>query len=256
MRHILSPGHLRVLRRFAGGRTLLALDFDGTLAPIVRDPEAAALRPSTRRLLRRAAHAYPCIVVTGRARADAARRLRGLGLADVIGNHGMERGPASRRRPPRLEQWRAALADALADAPGVWVEDKGLSLAVHWRRARSKRYARELVLAAVSGLEGVRLVGGKDVVNVMPAGAPNKGTAVERARRRLRCEAAIYVGDDKTDEDVFSLARPGRLLSVRVGRERASAAAYYLRDQSEIDRLLERLLALRPTGSPRPRRSV
>ena len=84
----------------------------------------------------------------------------------------------------------------------------------------------------------VRLIGGKQVVNILPAGAPHKGLALERARARLGCDTAVYVGDDETDEDVFALDRPGRLLGIRVGRKRSSSAASYVRAQAEIDRLL------------------
>ena len=101
------------------------------------------------------------------------------------------------------------------------IEDKGLSLAVHYRGARRKKEARALILDAAAGLGDVRLVGGKQVLNVLPAGAPGKGQALERARARLGCDTAVYVGDDETDEDVFALDQPGRLLAIRVGRKRA-----------------------------------
>jgi trehalose 6-phosphate phosphatase len=65
--------------------------------------------------------------------------------------------------------------------------------------------------------------------------------ALERERDRLRCDTAIYVGDDQTDEDVFVLDQPGRLLGIRVGRGRGSAASYGIVDQRAIDRLLLRL---------------
>jgi trehalose 6-phosphate phosphatase len=88
-------------------------------------------------------------------------------------------------------------------------------------------------------------VGGKQVVNIVPARAPHKGAALERERARRRCTTAIYVGDDETDEDVFTLGRPEALLTIRVGRRRSSAAAYYLRSQREIDALLRALARLR-----------
>ena len=76
-------------------------------------------------------------------------------------------------------------------------------------------------------------------------GAPHKGIALERERERLGCDTALYVGDDETDEDVFSLDRPGRLLTIRVGAKRTSAASYYILDQRVIDVLLGRLLETR-----------
>ena len=83
------------------------------------------------------------------------------------------------------------------------------------------------------------------VVNLLPEGAPTKGTALERARRLLVCDLALYVGDDETDEDVFGVSGPERLLSVRVGSAPQSRALYCLKHQGEIDGLLRRLVTLR-----------
>jgi trehalose 6-phosphate phosphatase len=129
------------------------------------------------------------------------------------------------------------------------IEDKGLSLAVHYRRSRQKKKARARLLAAAARLRDVRLVGGKQVLNLLPAEAPHKGLALERARARLRCDTALYVGDDETDEDVFALDQPGQLLTIRVGRKTSSSADYYVRTQAEVDRLLRVLLALRPRAA-------
>jgi trehalose 6-phosphate phosphatase len=252
MRYALGKAGRRLLAEVAASRMLVALDFDGTLAPIVADPARAALRPSTRRLLRQVARAYPCVVISGRARADVQRRVRGLGAAEVIGNHGLEPGHAPAPVRPDVRRWAARLEQNLGRLPGVTVEDKGLSLAVHYRRAPEKRAARARILAAARALGAVRLVGGKEVVNVLPRGAPHKGQALERVQARLGCETAVYVGDDETDEDVFALGRPGRLFGIRVGRRRGSAAAGYIRTRAEIDALLRQLLAIR--REPRARR--
>jgi trehalose 6-phosphate phosphatase len=251
MRYLFARAHREVLEQYACSRTVLALDFDGTLAPIVAAREGAAMRPLTRRLLREVARAYPCVVLSGRSRSDVARRVRGVPVVDVIGNHGMERGRAPARTLRRVRRWIRLLQRRLGAMQGVAIEDKGLSLAVHYRASRQKKVARERILEAVGGLEGVRLVGGKDVLNILPEGAPHKGLALEGARTRLGCDTAIYLGDDETDEDVFSLDQPGRLLAIRVGRSAASAAAYYVRSQAEVDRLLRRLVALRPEARSR-----
>ncbi len=88
------------------------------------------------------------------------------------------------------------------------------------------------------------------MVNLLPTDAPHKGIALERARTRFACDTAIYVGDDETDEDVFALDQPGRLLTIRVGQKRESLASYFLRNQGEIDRLLETLLGDSPARRP------
>jgi trehalose 6-phosphate phosphatase len=246
MRDVLAPASRDVLDRFARSRTLLAFDFDGTLAPIVADPDRAAMRTATRRLLEGVARAYPCVVISGRSRDDVSRRLQGVPLAGVVGNHGLEPWHDESRATRGVRRWIPLLEEELGAIPGLAIEDKGLSIAVHYRQCRDKEKARSRVLAAARRLGPARLLGGKRVLNILPVGAPHKGLALERARARLRCETAVYVGDDETDEDVFALGRPGRLLGVRVGRKRGSSAAFYVRTQADVDRLLRRLLALRP----------
>jgi trehalose 6-phosphate phosphatase len=86
---------------------------------------------------------------------------------------------------------------------------------------------------------------GKLVVNLLPDGAPHKGIALEELRAREGADTAVFVGDDVTDEDVFELDRPGKLLGIRVGQSRSSAAPFYIRNQLEVDALLERLVACR-----------
>jgi trehalose 6-phosphate phosphatase len=132
---------------------------------------------------------------------------------------------------------------------GVEIEDKALTLAIHYRRAPAPAAAARAIRAALAAVAGVRVIGGKRVVNVLPAGLPDKGSALAGLRRRLRAEAAVYVGDDETDEDVFAL-RPGRdLVTIRVGPCRTSRARYFLRDQDEVDTVLALLVAgRRPRG--------
>jgi trehalose 6-phosphate phosphatase len=249
MRYILAPTNRHVLRQFARSRVLLAFDYDGTLAPIVSDPNQAVMRASTRALLRRLAGRYPCVVISGRSRADALRRLRGVPLVEVVGNHGVEPWQASRRTLRAVRQWQPMLARGLARWQGVKIEDKGYSIAVHYRRSREKKVVRRAIQRVASRLGKVRLIPGKEVVNVLPDDAPHKGIALETARARFRCDAAVYVGDDYTDEDVFALEQADQLLTIRVGRKKDSLAAYYLRDQAGIDRLLRSFLAVRPERS-------
>ena len=246
MRHLLSPAGRHVLQQFAWSNVLLALDYDGTLAPIVARPEQATLRRETRRLLQDVAALYPVVVISGRAQPDVLGRLSGIGVTEVIGNHGIEPRHATHAYEAQVRSWLPTLARELAPFKGVWVEDKTYSVAVHYRRSRHKKVALPAILSAAAALGDVRLIGGKQVVNVLPVGAPHKGFALEKARDRLGCDTAIYVGDDETDEDVFGLDQPGRLLAVRVGPKGSSEAAYYLRNQEAVDALLSELLRLRP----------
>lgn len=259
MKNILSRANREVLRQFAWSRVLLAFDFDGTLAPIVARPERAAMRRTTRRLLAQLAQCYPCIVISGRAQRDVSERLRGVGVREVIGNHGVEPWHSTAKLSAEVERWRPLLQTRLAGLRGVKIEDKGFTVAVHYRQSREKKAARGAILDAARALGEVRLIGGKQVVNILPDGVPHKGGALERERARLGCDTAIYVGDDDTDEDVFALDRPGQLLGVRVGRSPDSAAPYFVASQRDLDELLRVLLGLRQdagTARSPSRRSV
>jgi trehalose 6-phosphate phosphatase len=243
---ILAKRHAPVLAHFAASNVLVALDYDGTLAPIAATPKAARMRARTRKLLIAVAERYPCVVISGRSRDDVASRVDRIPVWHVSGNHGVEPWGQNDVSLARVRGWVERLRARLAPFPGVVVEDKLYSVAVHYRGARDKARARRAVVDAVRSLRGARIIGGSQAVNLVPRGAPHKGVALERARRLLVCDTAIYVGDDETDEDVFRAARPDRLLAIRVGQARRSRARYSLKDQREIDRFLQALLTLRP----------
>jgi len=252
MMNVLAQSNRVILQEFVSSNVLLAFDYDGTLAPIVTDPNRARMRTRSRDLLSDLAKRYPVVVISGRAQSDVLKKLRGVGVREVIGNHGMEPWHASSRYIAEVEHWLPRLNAAVAALKGVVIEDKGYSVAIHYRLSREKKEARAAILEAAAGLGDVRVVGGKQVVNILPHGAPHKGMALERARERLQCDTAIYLGDDETDEDVFALDQPGRLLSIRVGKKRDSAATYYLADQGAVDEFLATLVECRrgSTGSP------
>ncbi|MCC7111137.1 MAG: trehalose-phosphatase [Deltaproteobacteria bacterium] len=235
-----------LLRALAGSSSLLAFDFDGTLAPIVDDRRRAALRPRTRALLARTATLFPCAVITGRARADVARRVSGTGVAHLIGNHGLEVKAGTSSGNPAVRRAHALLREVLRGAVGVDIEDKGATLAVHYRRAPEQAKARARIVAALAPLSSsLRLLGGHCVLNVLPAGAGDKGTAFAALWDRLGADVALFVGDDLTDEPAFELALRRSLIGAYVGASEHTSAGAFLRDQLEVDLLLERLVELR-----------
>ena len=248
MQYILSRASRAVLMRLAGERTLCAFDFDGTLAPIVEHPSQAAMRDHTRRLLGRLAALYPCVIVSGRSRTDVLGKLSGVNVARVIGNHGAETEASAQMPHRRVEHWKARLELELGANQGLWVEDKGFSLAVHYRQCPHKTEARQRILAAAEDLEHVRVFGGKQVVNLVVDRAPDKGIALAAERDRLRCTWVLFAGDDVNDEDAFAL--DGNIVPVRIGRKQRSHARYYLRTQDEIDQLLELLVLFRAPAAP------
>lgn len=246
MKPLLARENVELLAQFSWCRVLLAFDYDGTLAPIVPKRDAAFMRPHTARLLRQACELYPCAVISGRAQRDLQRRLAVAQVPFVVGNHGLEAGVRQDEYAAQVAAALPRLQRALKAVSGLEIEDKTHSIAVHYRRSRRKQEARAVITEAAENLPTrMRLIAGKLVVNLVPASAPNKGDAVQALRTRAGADTALYVGDDVSDEDVFSLDQPGRLLGVRVGRSARSHAPYFLRDQSEIDALLSTLIQLR-----------
>lgn len=221
---------------------LLGFDFDGTLAPIVDDPEQAAMRAHTEELFHQVARRFSCVVLSGRGREDVWARLKGAPVCEVFGNHGLEPFHISEGLLQRVHSWRDVLVQRLSGWRDVWVEDKGYSLSVHYRDPEAHLALQGELASVLTDPAQARIVTGKRVFNLMPCGDVHKGSAFIEALGRSGCENAIYVGDDKTDEDVFETNDPARVMGVHVGVNSRSAAAYHLRTQDEIDELLELLL--------------
>lgn len=246
MKPLLGRQGLEVLALAASSKTLLAFDYDGTLAPIVDDREQAGMRPETKALLVQVSHAYPLAVISGRAREDVRHYLRGVHTRYVVGNHGLDRGHESPELVAALDEPRAQLAHLVARFPGAELEDKRYSLTVHYRRVHDKDAVRAAVLGVLERLvTPVRIIPGKCVLNVVLEGTPHKGDAVLALAALEGAEQVLYVGDDATDEDVFRLECRELLITARVGKDPRSAAQWCLPDQPAIDLLLRALLEAR-----------
>lgn len=246
MAYLLAPAHLPRLAHFASSNVLVAFDYDGTLAPIASTPGRARMRLRTRELLTTIALRYPCVVISGRSRDDLATKVGGVPIWHLSGNHGVEPWDPNPAHAAQVAEWTHRLERRLNKFPGVVIENKKYSVTIHYRQATQKQRVMKAIDETLGALRGARTVGGKQAVNLVPHGAADKGVALERARRMLVCDTAIYVGDDVTDEDAFTMAHPERVLSIRVGLRRRSKAQYYLKDQKEMDTLLEMLVAFRP----------
>lgn len=229
-------------------RPLLAFDFDGTLAPIVARPDDAAVPMPTARRLSELAALLPVAVITGRRVADVRPRL-GFEPWQVVGSHGAEDpvDPTSGRHVATLDGARALLNDASGalSAAGVRVEDKGASMALHYRLARDRARAEAAIQQVVARLgDEVRARGGKMVVNLTPADANDKALALRQLVQRAGAGAAVFVGDDANDEPVFASDEPD-WFTVRVGSPgTASRAAYFLGSTRLMPRLLDAMLGM------------
>jgi len=243
-----------LFEHYATRDTLMAFDYDGTLAPIVADPVVAHMRPATRLGLQELARRCRVIVISGRSRRDAMRLLSGIPLAEVIGNHGIEAyGASPTRLTARVTTWLAELTAQLSWLEGIYIEDKRFSLSIHYRHCADPG-AGTIIYSTAQSLSHARLVRGKSVLNVVPAEAPDKGATLLRLLRKFGSPRTLYVGDDDTDEDVFALDMPDQVLGIRVGVSEETAANYALRDQADIDGLLDLLLAR--LGRPAEQRIV
>lgn len=247
MRYIFSPPGEAALRRQIGRRTLLAFDFDGTLAPIVAQPDHAGTPSAVRNAMRRLCALAPVAIITGRAVSDIRERL-GFSPAFLVGNHGTEGLPGqieSDLPHPVVAAWEAqflALAERLP--AGTHIENKGRSLSLHYRMAENREFARRELEALVRDLQPLpNSFGGKCVINLLPPNAADKFDALLALARETDAANAFFVGDDVTDEAIFEKALPG-WITVRVGYSTVSAADYCINSQMEIIALILRLESL------------
>ena len=240
------------LQALAREHCALVFDLDGTLAPLTDRRGDAQVHAATAARLRQLCRAWPVAVVTGRSASDATARL-GFEPKCLIGNHGAERwGRATTDGSRALQQALDPLREQLRLAAGVLqlcgieVEDKGLSLALHYRQSKDPvialSIARELL---ATGSSAVRITEGHQVVNVTSPDAPDKGDALTTVLDEWGLDCALVVGDDSNDEPAFLMAPVGSV-TVRIGPQGTDTAARFrLESQTEIDRLLDVMLGLR-----------
>ncbi len=245
--YLFSAAGCAALHGFIDRATLFAFDLDGTLAPIAADPSLIMIAEEVRRGLIRLGQIAPLAIITGRARADARAHL-GFEPLFLVGNHGAEGLPDGAGRGDgyvRLcRDWEQQLRLLLPNDRhvGIIVENKGETLSIHYRNLPERERARGVILESIQRLTPLpRLVSGKFVENLLPQDAPNKGEALASIMRRSGCRRSLFVGDDETDEDVFRL-RDDHVFGIRVGRDSASAARYFIHEQNEIGPLLAELI--------------
>ncbi|MFJ2392675.1 trehalose-phosphatase [Streptomyces sp. NPDC087843] len=202
-------------------RTVIALDFDGTLAPIVPDPEQARAHPAAVPALAALAPKVASVaVVTGRPAGVAVRHggfagVPGLDHLVVLGHYGAERwdartGTVSAPAPhPGVAAVRAELPgvlDRVGAWQGTWIEEKGRALAVHTRRATDPQAAFESLrepLADLATRYGLIVEPGRMVLELRPPGM-DKGVALLEYVREVGAEAVLYAGDDLGDLPAFA----------------------------------------------------
>jgi trehalose 6-phosphate phosphatase len=191
-------------------RAGLFLDVDGVLAPIVQRPEDARVPEETRTELRRLSERYALVAcVSGRA-GDDARQIVGVEGVTYVGNHGLE-------LEPEADKWRARLRAFLDEVEWLWLEDKGLTAALHYRRAADEAKARDALerIAAQARDAGLVARFGRKVLELVPPIYANKGTAIRSLLAQRDVDRALVAGDDTTDLDAFA-AVEGLDVGVRI----------------------------------------
>jgi trehalose-phosphatase len=226
----------------------LFLDFDGTLARLRPRPEQVSLDGSVRQGLTALARSprFRVWVISGRRQADVCARIRIPGIR-YLGLHGWEgRGGALAQETLRgLKCLLPRLERALADVPGLWIEDKEYAFAVHYAGvAESDRVGARSIVDCVAEpcSKHFRIECGKNVWEVLPRELEDKGAAVKQELALLGGRSvAVYLGDDQVDEPAFTALQGG--VTVRVGPPCRTEARYRLSGVAEVGRFLERLRA-------------
>lgn len=236
-------------------RRLFLLDFDGTLVAIVKKPHQVSLSSSVRRSLIRLSRQglNQVVIISGRTLQNV-RSLIGLKGLTYVGNHGLEMQavglplPAPLRRLRKQRRWIRRLARDLGTAfsrmPGVFVEDKDLTLSVHFRNlpknCSRSFHSRFRIFKGDHEDYPVVWRKGKKVWEIRPDLAWGKGEAARYLWKKFPRSLPIVIGDDRTDEDMFkAMKRVG--ITIRVGSSRKTEAEYFLRTQKDVVLFLERL---------------
>ncbi|MFH1457561.1 MAG: trehalose-phosphatase [Candidatus Omnitrophota bacterium] len=234
------------------------LDYDGTLTPIVETPEKAVLSKATKGLLEKISESprFRLAFISGRTLKDIKGKI-GLKNAIYSGNHGLEiEGPKIRFEAPVseahkriLEKIKSDLKRKVAGVKGVFLEDKGLTLTLHFRLVDKKKVPfvktafHEAVILRLTKDE-IRIKTGKKVLEVRPVSGWDKGKVVlwllSRQTFITSHTLPVYIGDDVTDEDAFKVLK-NRGITLFVGRPKHSAAQYYLKNTQDVSDFLKRI---------------
>ena len=239
------------------GGAVLLLDFDGVLSDIAPTPDEAIISETAKRALSACAKKFPVVVISGRSLADVKKKVS-LENISYSGNHGLEWqafGEIPFSATPRPESILAAttfkekLSTIFERFPGTFLEDKTLSMAIHYRKLdpfKVPSFTRETLRAArLCAKSGNFLIEhNKKTIELRPNDTWDKGKISLFFLEKLGSDKLpIYIGDSLTDEDAF-LALKNIGLTIRVGKKKNSAAKYYLKNRAEVDKFLQWLTCL------------
>ena len=237
----------------------LFLDFDGTLTPILSRPELAICPPEIKRVLEelRDLPKVHLTIISGRSLEDLRKK---VGVSDIIyvGNHGLEiekpdgghKKVVSSARARDLKRITQNVRNSLKEVPGIFLEEKGPILSVHYRNVPQKffdRIPQVLKEELRQWRHRWKMASGKMVFEIQPNVDFHKGQALREILKSFPSPGllSIYLGDDQTDEDAFRVLK-GRGISVFIGPGTLpSEADFFLRDPGEVQEFLFRCREVR-----------
>lgn len=248
-----------------GKQVVMFLDYDGTLSPIVDDPDRAFMSEAMRATVRKLARYFPTAIVSGRCRDKVYSFVR---LAELYyaGSHGMDiKGPSKGYKKdaeavlfqpaseflPMIDEVYKALLEATKSTPGARVENNKFCCSVHFRCVDEKKWIElaKQVGAVLEGYPSLRLSQGRKVLEIRPTIKWDKGKALEFLLESLgyaNCADVfpVYIGDDRTDEDAFKVLRErGEGFGILVSKiPKDTNASYSLQEPSEVMAFLRRLV--------------
>jgi trehalose-phosphatase len=232
------------------------MDYDGTLSPIATCPELAYLPWNTKRILLNLSQRKEVLlgIISGRSISDVRSR---VGLKQILyaGNHGLEiSGPNIEFTHPKAKlareemlSIRDRLSHSLSGIPGLILEDKVLSLSLHFRQVEKDELEKmnKIFFDIILPLrDRIKLSTGSEVYNIMPPVDWDKGKAIQLIMGKCgeNC-LPLYLGDDLTDEDAFKVVKEAGGIGILVGERTDSASEYYLRSPKEVETFLAKLQA-------------
>ncbi|KAK3128762.1 hypothetical protein QOZ80_6BG0466010 [Eleusine coracana subsp. coracana] len=263
-----------------GKKVVMFMDYDGTLSPIVTDPDRAFMSAEMRAAVRDVAKLFPTALVTGRC-LEKVYSFVGLSELYYAGSHGMDiKGPSSSKEGnnktvllqpareflPVIDKAYRALVDKTKATPGARVENNKFCLSVHFRCVDEKRWSplAEQVKAVLRDFPELKLSEGRKVLEIRPSIMWDKGRAVEFVLKSLGFDdrtdvLPVYIGDDRTDEDAFKMLRKrGQGIGILVSKfPKETDASYSLKDPTEVMEFLHQLVHWKrrrsPSATRRPR---
>ncbi|KAJ8765732.1 hypothetical protein K2173_014854 [Erythroxylum novogranatense] len=256
-----------IIEASRGKQIVMFMDYDGTLSPIVDDPDRAFMSKKMRATVRKLAKCFPTAIVSGRC-LDKVYNFVRLAELYYAGSHGMDiKGPEKGSKNnksteavvfqpaseflPMIDEVYRELVEKIKSTPGAKVENNKFCVSVHFRCVEEKKWSElaHVVKSVLKEYPKLRLSQGRKVLEIRPTIKWDKGKALEFLLESLgfaNCTDVfpVYIGDDRTDEDAFKVLRErGQGFGILVSKTPKDTSAFYsLQEPTEVMGFLQRLV--------------